>query len=173
MNNSEPLTLYSLNNLVRNVIAQELPMRYWVTGELSEVRETAAGHCYIELVQRDEVTGELVAKARGTIWQRVYSLLSPYFYEETGRAFSSGVNVLLQVKVTFHELYGYTLEVCDIEPSYTVGETARRRRLVINRLEKEGGGRRSAIRRHLRDLSEYFACYYARISPRRWTSSCG
>ena len=138
MNNSEPLTLYSLNNLVRNVIAQELPMRYWVTGELSEVRETAAGHCYIELVQRDEVTGELVAKARGTIWQRVYSLLSPYFYEETGRAFSSGVNVLLQVKVTFHELYGYTLEVCDIEPSYTVGETARRRRLVINRLEKEG-----------------------------------
>ena len=138
MNNSEPLSLYSLNNLVSNIVAQGMPMRYWVTGELSEVRETAAGHCYIELVQRDESTGELVAKARGTIWQRIYSLLAPCFFEETGSRFAPGMNVLLQVKVSFHELYGYTLDVCDIEPAYTIGETARRRRMVLNRLEKEG-----------------------------------
>ena len=136
--NNEPLTLFSLNNLVRNAVAQGLPSPYWVAGELSEVREAVNGHCYIELVQRDEVTGELVAKARGTIWQRVYSLLKPYFLQETGRGFSAGLNVLLQVKVSFHELYGYTLDVCDIEPAYTIGDMERQRRLVIRRLTEEG-----------------------------------
>lgn len=136
--NNEPLTLFSLNNLVRNAVAQGLPSPYWVAGELSEVREAVNGHCYIELVQRDEVTGELVAKARGTIWQRVYSLLKPYFLQETGRSFSAGLNVLLQVKVSFHELYGYTLDVCDIEPAYTIGDMERQRRLVVRRLTEEG-----------------------------------
>ena len=133
-----PLTLYSLNNLVHNAIADALPMRYWVTGELSEVRETAVGHCYIELVQRDEETQELVAKARGTVWARIYSLLRPYFLEQTGQPFAAGLKVLLQVSVGFHELYGYTLDVCDIEPAYTIGDIARHRQLIIKRLTDEG-----------------------------------
>ena len=139
MNDIEnPLTLYSLNNLVHEAVSVALPARYWVTGELSEVREAANGHCYIELVQRDEATGTLVAKARGTIWSRVYSLLRPYFLEQTGNHFSQGLKVLLQVSVNFHELYGYTLDVCDIEPAYTIGDMARKRQLVIKRLADEG-----------------------------------
>ena len=134
----EPITLYSLNNLVRNAVADAMPSRYWVTGELSEVRETAAGHCYIELVQRDEATDETVAKARGTVWSRIYSLLRPYFLEQTGQPFAAGLKVLLQVTVSFHELYGYSLDVCDIEPSYTIGDIARRRQLIIKRLTDEG-----------------------------------
>ena len=133
-----PLTLYSLNNLVHNAIADALPTRYWVTRELSEVRETAVGHCYIELVQRDEETQELVAKARGTVWARIYSLLRPYFLEQTGQPFAAGLKVLLQVSVGFHELYGYTLDVCDIEPAYTIGDIARHRQLIIKRLTDEG-----------------------------------
>lgn len=133
-----PYTLYSLNSLVREAVGNALPSRYWVTGELSEVREAVNGHCYIELVQRDEATGELVAKARGTIWSRIYSLLRPYFLEQTGRPFAQGLKVLLQVSVSFHELYGYTLDVCDIEPAYTVGDMARRRQLVIKQLTDEG-----------------------------------
>lgn len=133
-----PLTLYSLNNLVHNAIADALPTRYWVTGELSEVRETAVGHCYIELVQRDEETQELIAKARGTVWARIYSLLRPYFLEQTGQPFAAGLKVLLQVSVGFHELYGYTLDVCDIEPAYTIGDIARHRQLIIKRLTDEG-----------------------------------
>ena len=133
-----PLTLYSLNNLVRNAVAEAMPSRYWVTGELSEVRETATGHCYIELVQRDEKTQEMVAKARGTIWARIYSMLRPYFLEQTGQKFAAGLKVLLQVTVSFHELYGYTLDVCDIEPAYTVGDIARQRMLVIKKLTEEG-----------------------------------
>lgn len=134
----EPFTLYSLNNMVRQAVSDGLPSRYWVTGELSEVREASNGHCYIELVQRDEVTQELVAKARGTIWSRIYSLLRPYFLEQTGEPFAAGLKVLLQVSVGFHELYGYTLDVCDIEPAYTVGDMARQRMLVIKRLTDEG-----------------------------------
>jgi exodeoxyribonuclease VII large subunit len=133
-----PLTLYSLNGLVREAVGKALPSRYWITGELSEVREAVNGHCYIELVQRDEVSGELVAKARGTIWARIYSLLRPYFLEQTGQRFAQGLKVLLHVSVNFHELYGYTLDVCDIEPAYTVGDMARRRQLVIKRLSDEG-----------------------------------
>lgn len=139
MNSIEtPLTLYSLNNLVRNAISDALPSRYWVTGELSEVRETTVGHCYIELIQRDENTQETVAKARGTIWSRIYSLLRPYFLEQTGQPFAAGLKVLLQVTVSFHELYGYTLDVCDIEPAYTIGDIARQRQLIIKRLTEEG-----------------------------------
>ena len=131
-------TLFELNNLVRNALNEALPARYWVTGELSEVRETTVGHCYIELVQRDEVTGTVVAKARGTIWSRTYQLLRPYFVEETGQHFAAGIKVLLQVTVGFHEAYGFALDVCDIEPSFTVGEAARRRRQIIERLTAEG-----------------------------------
>lgn len=140
MNNSinEPLTLYSLNNMVRAAVSNGVPYRYWVTGELSEVREASNGHCYIELVQRDEATNEFVAKARGTVWARVYSLLRPYFLEQTGQPFAAGLKVLLQVTVGFHELYGYTLDVCDIEPAFTIGDIARQRRLIIERLTAEG-----------------------------------
>lgn len=139
MNSLEkPFSLYSLNSLVSRAVSEALPLRYWVTGELSEVREAANGHCYIELVERDEATNEIIAKARGTIWSRIYTLLRPYFLEQTGRPFSQGLKVLLQVSVNFHELYGYTLDVCDIDPSYTVGDMARKRLLVIKRLTDEG-----------------------------------
>jgi exodeoxyribonuclease VII large subunit len=136
--NVEPMTLYALNSMVRNAINGQLHSRYWVVGELSEVRETAAGHCYIELVQRDEKSNTIVAKARGTIWARIYTLLRPYFLEQTGQRFTAGIKVLLHVTVDFHELYGYTLDVCDIEPTYTVGDMARRRLQILNRLEQEG-----------------------------------
>ncbi len=139
MTSSEnPLSLSRLNSMVRSAIEQQLPLRYWVTGELSEVRATSVGHCYIELVERDEATGEISAKARGTIWSRVYSLLRPYFLEQTGRDFSVGLKVLLQVSVNFHEVYGFSLDVCDIEPAYTIGDMARQRMLIVQRLADEG-----------------------------------
>ncbi|MBE6302521.1 MAG: exodeoxyribonuclease VII large subunit [Bacteroidales bacterium] len=139
MTSSEnPLSLAALNAMVRSAIEQQLPMRYWVTGELSEVRATSVGHCYIELIERNEATGEISAKARGTIWSRVYSLLRPYFLEQTGRDFSVGLKVLLQVSVNFHEVYGFSLDVCDIEPAYTIGDMARQRLLIVQRLTDEG-----------------------------------
>lgn len=138
MDNNTPLSLYALNNMVRNAISEAMPARYWVTGELSEVRETSSGHCYFELVERDEATSAIVAKARGTIWARTYTMLRPYFLEQTGHRFAAGLKVLLQVTVEFHELYGYSLYVCDIEPAFTLGDMARQRQLIIKRLTEEG-----------------------------------
>lgn len=137
-NNIEPLPLLSLNALVRRAVEQQLPDCYWVVGELSEVRETTAGHCYFELVERSGDRNDLVAKARGTIWARIYSILKPYFLEQTGCSLAPGMKVLFRVRVVFHELYGFSLDVCDVDPSFTMGEMARERRQIINRLTKEG-----------------------------------
>lgn len=132
------LSLYELNSLVRRGIERSLPEAYWVQAELSDVRGNGNGHCYLEFVQKDPRSNALLAKARGTIWSNVFRLLKPYFEEATGQAFASGIKVLVQVTVSFHELYGYSLTVQDIDPTYTLGDLARRRREILNQLEEEG-----------------------------------
>ena len=109
-----------------------------VQAELSDVRTNSTGHCYLEFIQKDLRSNSLIAKARGTIWANVYRLLKPYFEESTGQAFVSGIKVLVQVTVSFHELYGYSLTVQDIDPTYTLGDMARRRREILKQLEEEG-----------------------------------
>ena len=134
-----PLTLFELYALVRRSLEQCLPDEYWVQAELSEVRvHPATGHCYVEFVQKGPRGNNLVAKARGVIWSNVFHLLHPYFEESTGQAFTSGIKVLVQVTVSFHELYGYSLTVQDIDPTYTLGDMARRRREILAQLEAEG-----------------------------------
>ncbi|WP_455584163.1 exodeoxyribonuclease VII large subunit [Bacteroides sp.] len=134
----ETLTLFELNALVRQSLEQCLPDEYWIQAELSDVRSNATGHCYLEFVQKDPRSNNLIAKARGTVWSNVYRLLKPYFEEATGQLFASGIKVLVKVTVQFHELYGYTLTVQDIDPTYTLGDMARRRREILRQLEEEG-----------------------------------
>lgn len=134
----DSLSLYDLNALVRRSIEQCLPDEFWVQAELSDVRTNSTGHCYLEFVQKDPRSNNLIAKARGTIWANVFRLLKPYFEEATGQAFVSGIKVLVQVTVNFHELYGYSLTVQDIDPTYTLGDMARRRREILKQLEEEG-----------------------------------
>ncbi len=134
----EALSLYELNNLVRHRMEDAFVDEYWVQAELSDVRSNATGHCYLELVEKDERGGSLIARARAMIWSSVYRLLRPYFEQETGQAFVSGLKVLVRVTVGFHELYGYSLTIVDIDPSYTLGDMARCRREILRRLEEEG-----------------------------------
>lgn len=134
----QAISLYELNNLVKRSIRTCLPETYWVQAELSDVRSNYSGHCYLEFVQKDASGNNLIAKARGTIWSNVYKMLKPYFEEETGQAFASGIKVLVNVSVEFHELYGYSLTVVDIDPTYTVGDMVRKRREILHRLEEEG-----------------------------------
>ncbi|MBQ8501963.1 MAG: exodeoxyribonuclease VII large subunit [Bacteroides sp.] len=138
MSSSSPLTLYELNALVRRSLEQKLPDSYWIQAELSDVRVHATGHCYLEFVQKDPRTNSFIAKARGTIWANIFRLLKPYFEEATGQPFASGIKVLVQVVVCFHELYGYSLTVQDIDPTYTLGDMALRRREILRQLEDEG-----------------------------------
>lgn len=134
----EALSLLELNALVRRSLEQCLPDEYWVQAELSDVRTNSTGHCYLEFIQKDPRNNGLVAKARGTIWANIYRMLKPYFEEATGQAFVSGIKVLVQVSVSFHELYGYSLTVQDIDPTYTLGDMARRRREILKQLEEDG-----------------------------------
>lgn len=133
-----PLSLVELNGLVRKSIRACLPDEYWVQAELSDVRSNYSGHCYLEFVQKDTKSNALVAKARGIIWNNVYQLLKPYFERETGQAFVSGIKVLVKVTVDFHELYGYSLTIVDIDPTYTLGDMVRRRKEILRRLDADG-----------------------------------
>ena len=134
----QTISLYELNNLVKQALRRHLPDTYWIEAELSDVRSNYSGHCYLEFVQKDASGNNLIAKARGTIWSNVYKMLKPYFEEETGQAFSSGIKVRVCVSVEFHELYGHSLTVVDIDPTYTVGDMIRKRREILRRLEEEG-----------------------------------
>ncbi|MBP3667951.1 MAG: exodeoxyribonuclease VII large subunit [Bacteroides sp.] len=134
----QTISLYELNNLVKQALRRHLPDTYWIEAELSDVRSNYSGHCYLEFVQKDALGNNLIAKARGTIWSNVYKMLKPYFEEETGQAFASGIKVRVCVSVEFHELYGHSLTVVDIDPTYTVGDMVRKRREILRRLEEEG-----------------------------------
>ena len=131
-------SLSELNRQVKNAVRDALPEAYWLRAETSDVRVNRNGHCYLEFVEKDELGHAIIAKARGVIWGNTYRLLSPFFEQETGQPFTSGLNVLVQVTVDFHELYGFSLTVVDIDPSFTLGEIARNRQRVLKRLEEEG-----------------------------------
>ena len=132
------LSLLELNLSIKEAISQEFDAAYWVRAETSDVRPHRNGHCYLEFIEKAKDGHSIVAKARGTIWASTFNLLKPYFEQETGQAFTSGITVLVRVTVAFHETYGLGLNVVDIDPSYTLGEIARNRMLVLKQLEEEG-----------------------------------
>lgn len=132
------ISLHELNNLVRGVLANTFTQSFWIRAEMSDVRVAQNGHCYLEFIEKDSHNRGIIAKARGSIWANVFRLLKAYFESETGQAFATGLKVLVQVSVEFHELYGYSLNVHNIDPTYTLGDQARNRALIIKQLEEEG-----------------------------------
>lgn len=132
------LSLFELNSMVNAMLRHTMPGVFWLAAEISELRVASNGHCYLEFVQKDETSGSLVAKARGNIWRGNYIALSSHFERQTGQKLTAGIKVLVAVTVTFHELYGYSLNVTDIDPAYTLGDLARRRREIIRQLEEDG-----------------------------------
>lgn len=138
MQSSEKITLYDLNLKVKEALSNSFSNQYWVIAEISEIKENNSGHCYLELIQKDEEQDYPKAKARATIWAYTYRMLKPYFETSTGRPLSSGLKVLVQVEVVFHEVFGYSLNITDIEPSFTLGDIEQKRRETIEKLISEG-----------------------------------
>ena len=134
----EDVTLYELNNLVRSVIEQTLDDEYWLQAELSEARLAANGHFYVEFVQKDDTGRNLLARARGTMWARTYNMLAPLFERATGERLRAGMRVRVLVTLAFHELYGYSLNIVNIDPSFTLGDMAKRRREILGQLDADG-----------------------------------
>ena len=131
------ITLYELNRLVREVIECEMPNEYWVEAELSECRESR-GHCYMELIQKDSQTATPIAKASAKCWASKWMIIRPYFERTTGQRLHAGMKVLLKVYPQFHEAYGFSWIVTDIDPTYTLGDMARKRQEIIRQLKEEG-----------------------------------
>ena len=137
MKNDKHITLYELNSLLREVIECKRPNEYWVEAELSECRESR-GHCYMELIQKDEHNATPIAKASAKCWVSKWMIIRPYFERTTGQQLHAGMKVLLKVYAQFHEAYGFSWIVTDIDPTFTLGDMARRRQEIIRQLKEEG-----------------------------------
>ena len=137
MRSEKRLTLYELNCLVREVIESEMPNEYWVEAELSECRESR-GHCYMSLIQKDEKGATPIAKADAKCWASKWMMIRPYFERTTGQRLHPGMKVLLKVYAQFHEAFGFSWIVTDIDPTYTLGDMARKRQEIIRQLKEEG-----------------------------------
>lgn len=132
------LSLSELNNQIKEQLDDAFPNLLWIKAEISELNLNRTGHCYLELVEIDEATKEIVARCRATIWSYTFRMLKPYFETTTGQIFSEGLKVLIHAKVEFHPVYGMSLNIRDIDPSYTMGDMARKRREIIRQLEEDG-----------------------------------
>lgn len=131
------LSLLELNQLLAEVIEVGMPREYWVEAEISELR-VVRGHCYIDLIEKTEGTNTPIARASAKCWQNTWSVISPYFEKVTGQRLCSGMNVLMLVSANFHPAYGFSWIISDIDPTYTLGDMARKRQAIIEQLKREG-----------------------------------
>ena len=132
------LSLYQLNQLIKESLRQVIPTTIWLRAEIHNITTNYSGHCYLDLIEKGENNDQIIAKQRATIWASTYRLLAHKFYSATGGTLQAGMNILVEVSVEFHELYGMSLNVRDIDPTYTLGELQRRRLEIIQRLKNRG-----------------------------------
>ena len=131
------LSLFELNSLVADVIDSTMSRSYWVQAELSEARENR-GHCYMELIEKNEGSNAPIARASAKCWSNVWMLIKPAFIRITGQEVRAGMKVMLQVHAQFHPQYGFSWIVDDINPEYTMGDMMRKRQDIIRQLKAEG-----------------------------------
>ena len=134
----ESISLFELNNEIKILLKENFCEGFWVRAEISDVKENFNHHCFLELVEKEEDTGEIIAKQRATIWANTYRIIKPYFAEQTGENLKTGMKILVFCTLEMHENYGLSLSITDIEPSFTIGEIALQKTKIINQLTQEG-----------------------------------
>lgn len=132
----QAISLLALNQLIRETLEVHLESSYWVVAEIGELKQAGQGHAYLDLVEKQG--NQIAAKMRANIWAYSYRTIAGRFQATTGQSLRAGMKILAQVTVTFHELYGISLNIKDIDPNFTLGERARIRQEIIDRLSKEG-----------------------------------
>jgi len=138
MMEEKQLTLSQLNTRIKNVVMEGFPASVWVVAEILELNLNRSGHCYLELIEKTEKDEHIVARIRGTIWAFQYRMLRPYFETITGTTLKPGIRILFKCTVEFHEQYGISLNITDIDPNYTMGDLARKKQEVIRKLKADG-----------------------------------
>jgi len=132
----EHLSLYELNKKISEALAKNLEPSYWVVAEIGQLQTNRKGHCYLELVEK--VEDQIKAKTRATIWSYTYRNLSTWFEGITGQSLKAGMKILFNATIQFHEVYGFSLNIRDIDAQYTLGERARKRQEIIEKLQDDG-----------------------------------
>ena len=136
------ITLSELQRHIKQALESALPLPVWVAAEVSELKVNYSGHCYMELVEKSEPTkgGTAIprAQARAVIWRSQYAMLASYFEAETGSRLAVGMKILAKVMVSYHELYGLSLQIIDLDASYTLGEVERQKQMTIAQLQRDG-----------------------------------
>ncbi|MBN2765995.1 MAG: exodeoxyribonuclease VII large subunit [Paludibacteraceae bacterium] len=132
------ISLSQLTDRIQEVLKFSFDAPVWIRAEISELRENYNGHCYLELIEKDSSSDAILAKTKATIWSSTYRMLKPYFESSTGESLRAGLNVLVAVTVEFHGVYGFSLNIRDIDPVFTIGELAARRLKIIRQLEADG-----------------------------------
>jgi exodeoxyribonuclease VII large subunit len=136
--NRQTVKLSILLDEIREIIQGNFEFSRWISCEILDITVNYSGHCYLDLVEKEEKSDRILARARATIWASAYRMLKPYFETTTGYELTSGIKVLVLARVEFHPVYGLSLNIQDIDPSYTLGDLERKKREIIQRLEKEG-----------------------------------
>lgn len=134
----QSLTLLDLQRMVRATLESRFRDPLWISAEISELKVNRSGHCYLNLVEKGATDGAPRAEARAVIWKSAYLSMASMFEAATGATLRAGLRVLVRVVVTYHEIYGFSLQIIDIDPRYTLGEIERRRRETIARLQQDG-----------------------------------
>lgn len=134
----QSLTLLDLQRMVRTTLESRFRDPLWISAEISELKVNRSGHCYLNLVEKGATDGAPRAEARAVIWKSAYLPMASMFEAATGATLRAGLRVLVRVVVTYHEIYGFSLQIIDIDPRYTLGEIERRRRETIARLQQDG-----------------------------------
>ena len=135
------MTLLQLQQRIKQGIESSVPAPVWITAEIGEMNIHGSGHCYLDLIDygaSGEKSQRVEAKARGVIWSSSFRMLKPYFENTTGARLAKGLNVLVKVQVAYSNLYGLSLNIIDIDPSFTVGALEMQRNRTIQRLKDEG-----------------------------------
>lgn len=132
------LSLSQLLGQVEKTLKKEFSSSSWIRAEILELQVNQRGHCYIELIEKSEGKDAILAKARATIWASKFGMLKPFFESATGMPLKSGIKILCKVNIGFHKLYGFSINITDIDPAYTLGDLARKKQEVIKRLREEG-----------------------------------
>ena len=138
MTESQHITLRELQRRVKSALEGQFALPLWVSAEISEIKVNYSGHCYLELVEKGGDNGVPTAQARAVVWRSNYPRIAGYFEAETGQRLAAGIRILAKVLVTYHELYGFSLQITDIDPSYTLGDMERQRQQPIAQLQQDG-----------------------------------
>ena len=139
---SQHITLSELQRRIKQAVEGALPLPVWVVAEVAELKVNYSGHCYLELVEKSEPakggTPTPRAQVRAVIWRSQYAMLAAYFEAETGSRLAAGMKILAKVLVSYHELYGLSLQITDLDASFTLGEVERQKQMTIAQLQSDG-----------------------------------